>query len=168
MHFGGSPPEKPAQSFPAPSAANVGGNGKAFQNGDAAGSTASNDRGSHGKKPAAQRAAGYLPAADPGVWRWTGVSRKADGGGRGAPRGPSGAQPVARDDSATNQERLAAEQAFSSMDQNSGRVSTPRFEELLTLLGTPETRRKGDATESARAAGLLSAYSFTKADFIAW
>lgn len=70
--------------------------------------------------------------------------------------------------SAMNQERLAAERAFGDMDQNSGRVSTPRFEELLTLLGIPEAQRKGEATASARAAGLLSAYSFARADFIAW
>lgn len=69
---------------------------------------------------------------------------------------------------AMNHERLAAEDAFGSMDQNSGRVSTPRFEELLTVLGIPEARRRGEATESARAAGLLSMYSFSRADFVAW
>lgn len=185
MHFGASP-EKSAASFPAaPSAAGVGGsggggsNGKRFQNGDAtattaaaaAGSAASNGSGGgNGKTPSAQRsAADSPPAADPSVWRWTGVSRgEVDGGGPAASRGGPGALPAARGASATNQERLAAERAFSSMDQNSGRVSTPRFEELLTLLGTPEASRKGDATESARSVGLLSAYSFTKADFIAW
>lgn len=76
---------------------------------------------------------------------------------------PAGANAVAM-----SQEREAAERAFASMDQNSGRVSTPRFEELLTLLGTPAARRKGDATESARAAGLLSAYSFSRQGFIDW
>lgn len=70
--------------------------------------------------------------------------------------------------SAMGEERAAAEKAFAALDQNSGRVSTPAFEELLTLLGVPAERRKGDATESARAAGLLSSYSFSRNDFMNW
>lgn len=66
------------------------------------------------------------------------------------------------------EERLAAENAFGSMDQNSGRVSARRLEELLTLLGTPAAARKGDASKSARAAGLLSAPSFSREDFVKW
>lgn len=66
------------------------------------------------------------------------------------------------------EERRAAESAFSSMDQNSGRVSARRLEELLTLLGTPAATRKGDATRSARAAGLLNAPSFSREDFVKW
>ncbi|CAM9225570.1 unnamed protein product, partial [Sphacelaria rigidula] len=69
---------------------------------------------------------------------------------------------------AYNREYQAAVTAFSKMDQNSGRVSTPAFEDLLELLCIPEARRRGDATESARAAGLLSSYSFSCVEFTVW
>ena len=69
--------------------------------------------------------------------------------------------------SAMSAEREKAEKVFDSFNK-SGRVSTPAFEALLTLLEVPVERRKGDATESARAAGLLSAYSFSRKDFIDW
>lgn len=83
----------------------------------------------------------------------------------GATRVPT---PVPPRVSVMGEERSAAEKAFAALDQNSGRVSTPAFEELLTLLGVPAERRKGDATESARAAGLLSSYSFSRNDFMNW
>lgn len=66
------------------------------------------------------------------------------------------------------EERLAAERAFGSMDQNSGRVSARRLEELLTLLGMPAAQRGAKATEYARAAGLLSAPSFSCQEFVDW
>jgi hypothetical protein len=64
-------------------------------------------------------------------------------------------------------EREKAEKVFDSFNK-SGRVSTPAFEALLTLLEVPVERRKGDATESARAAGLLNACTFSRKDFIDW
>lgn len=69
---------------------------------------------------------------------------------------------------AYHREYQAARTAFAKLDQNSGRVSTPAFEDLLTLLCIPEDRRRGDATESARASGLLSSYSFSCEQFTSW
>lgn len=89
-------------------------------------------------------------------------------GGAASASSASGAPWAGPGAAAVSQERLAAETAFATMDQNSGRVSTHRFEELLTLLGTPGARRKEAATESARTAGLLSAFSFSREDFIKW
>ena len=139
-----------------------------------ANSSAANGNGSAPSSSPAKRSAG------PTFWHRR-KSSQGDGGGGGGGGGGDGGGGGGRASSrnmpgaaaragaaARSQERLAAEKAFDSIDQNSGRVSTPRFEELLTLLGTPTARRKGDATESARAAGLLSAYSFSREDFVNW
>lgn len=122
--------------------------------------------------PDPMRSSTASPAADPESWRpfeKRNLFHKEGGGfdpsNVGATRVST---PVPPRISAMGEERSAAEKAFAALDQNSGRVSTPAFEELLTLLGVPAERRKGDATESARAAGLLSSYSFSRNDFMNW
>lgn len=132
----------PVKPIPAPSKGRAGGGGGVFRvqgivGGGGAGSAAASN-GTGGKKPASSGAA-RAAAADEG----TAVALEV------------------------HEERLSAERAFGSMDQNSGRVSARRLVELLTLLGTPAAR-SAEATQSARAAGLLSSPSFTRQDFVNW
>ena len=98
------------------------------------------------------------------------MAAASNGTKRGAP--PAGAAGAGGAGAAdiVHMERLAAERAFSSMDQNSGRVSARRLGELLTLLGRTSTGRgrNGDAMESATVAGLRSAPSFSREDFVRW
>ncbi len=147
MSFGVSPQASghasPIKPIPAPSKGRA---GAAFRTqgitggGSGGAASAAPSNGTGGKKPASSRAARAAAAA---LDKETAVALEV------------------------LEERLSAERAFGSMDQNSGRVSARRLVELLTLLGT-SAERSTDATESARAAGLLSSPSFTRQAFVSW
>lgn len=136
-----------------------------------------------GASPDKTEHAGPIPPIPPPSKGRAGIPPFQDStGGRAAMAAASNggtkrAAPSTRADSAAgavaelvHMERLAAERAFSSMDQNSGRVSTRRLGELLTLLGRTSAGLgwNGDAMESARLAGLLDAPSFSREDFVRW
>jgi len=123
----------------------------------------SKGRGSGGGVFGAQGVTGGRGAASAATRNGTGGKKPPFSGASSAVAADKGAAGALE----MHEEQLSAERAFDSMDQNSGRVSTRRLEELLTLLGTPASRSR-DATESARAAGLLSSPSFTRQDFVNW
>lgn len=184
LHFGASPsPDKsgrasPITPIPAPS------KGRASFPPTRDNSASSNSGVAHGgggsNAAAAAANHGTVPSSIGPHWvRKTAAAAAAAAaaGGRGVGGGDDcgsagsdvGAPPTRKTAGAAKVlgERLAAERVFDSMDQNSGRVSTRRLGELLTMLGTPR-RRKGGATDSARAAGLLSMPSFSRQDFVNW
>lgn len=178
LHFGASPsPDKtgrasPITPIPAPS------KGRAGFPPTRDSSSSSNGGVAHGggapnAAAAAAASNGSIPSSTGPPWDWkTAAAAAAVGGGGGHAfahaRGDVGAPPTGTTGAAEIlEERLAAERAFDGMDQNSGRVSTRRLEELLTVLGTPR-RRNGGAIDSARAAGLLSTPSFSRKDFVNW
>eukprot|EP00752_Nemacystus_decipiens_P016245 g14525.t1 len=110
-----------------------------------------------------RRVATEAAAAINGTSRGTPRTGSDRAGAAGGVAGASGAGIL-------HMERLAAERAFDSMDQNSGRVSARRLGELLTLLGRTSAGRRpnGDAMESAIEAGLQDSPSFSREDFVRW
>ncbi|CAN0192134.1 unnamed protein product, partial [Ectocarpus sp. 12 AP-2014] len=161
VHFGASPdkseqvPLSSIPPIPAPSKGRVGGGG-----GTAA--ATANGFNAPSSRPAWARKVPVVGGGDSAG----GVSTAAAATGRSYGGVPPPPPPAGSAEAL--EERLAAERAFGSMDQNSGRVSARRLEELLTLLGIPAAQRGAKATESARAAGLLSAPSFSCQEFVDW